>query len=87
MARDSTQLKRFLRANLYQHPQVTATTEQAKDVVRDLFSAYLADASEGPGQQASGRSRLRGLADYIAGMTDRFALREHERLTGRRLFD
>jgi dGTPase len=87
MARDSLELKRFLRINLYRHPRVNATTEQGKLVIRELFDAYLADAAQWPSPTPGRRSRLRELADYIAGMTDRFALREHERLTGRRLFD
>jgi dGTPase len=85
MAADSQALKRFLRTNLYRHPQVVATTDSAKQVIRDLFEAYRADPAE------SGQGRFeatpRGMADYIAGMTDRYALKEHERLTGRRLFD
>lgn len=87
MAAESQELKRFLRVNLYRHPRVNATTEQGKLVIRELFAAYLADPSQWPSPTPGRRSRLRELADYIAGMTDRFALREHERLTGRRLFD
>ncbi|HET7794118.1 MAG TPA: deoxyguanosinetriphosphate triphosphohydrolase [Rhizobacter sp.] len=82
MARESIALKRFLRTNLYRHPQVTSTTDRAKEVIHELFAAYQSEAI-----QDSPSTRLRGTADYIAGMTDRFALREHERLTGRRLFD
>jgi dGTPase len=81
----STQLKTFLLRNLYRHPQVMATTGQAQQVVRELFKAYLTDASQMPAGAAPRGSSARGVADYIAGMTDRFALREHERLTGRRL--
>ncbi len=85
MARESAELKRFLRANLYRHPQVVATTDRGKEVIRDLFLAYQADPGEWvPARKAT---NLRDIADYIAGMTDRFALREHERMTGRRLFD
>jgi len=85
MARESIGLKRFLRTNLYRHPQVVTTTDRAKEIIRDLFHAYQSD----PGEWALARKqvRLRDIADYIAGMTDRFAMREHERLTGRRLFD
>ncbi|MGY4830741.1 deoxyguanosinetriphosphate triphosphohydrolase [Sphaerotilaceae bacterium SBD11-9] len=82
MARESLALKRFLRANLYRHPQVTSTTDRAKEVIRELFAAYQSESV-----QDAPSTSLRGMADYIAGMTDRFALREHERLTGRRLFD
>ena len=84
MAEESQALKRFLRVSLYRHPQVVETTERAKDVIRDLFCAYQA---EPPPAMTATADLPRGIADYIAGMTDRFALREHERLTGRRLFD
>ncbi len=86
MAQESAALKAFLRANLYRHPQVVETTGRAQQVVRDLFDAYAADPRRMPPEHA-GRRGLRAVADYIAGMTDRYALREHERLTGRRLFD
>ena len=86
MARQTHELKRFLRQNLYQHPQVLATTGQAKDVMRELFGAYLASPAEMPGAAPRPGGELRRVADYIAGMTDRFALREHYRLTGRTLF-
>lgn len=84
MAEEGVALKRFLRDNLYRHPQVADTTGRAKDVIRELFAAYQV---EPPASLATGGDLPRALADYIAGMTDRFALREHERLTGRRLFD
>lgn len=85
MRRRSQQLKRFLLANLYRHPQVIETTTQAQQVVRELFAAYLARPGELRPSFAARADRERAVADYIAGMTDRFALREHERLTGRRL--
>jgi dGTPase len=80
-------LKRFLFAALYRHPQVSATTGRAREVVRELFEAYLAAPRELPGDHAAQADLPRAVADYIAGMTDRFALREHQRLTGRRAFD
>ena len=90
-------LKQFLLQNLYRHPQVSQTMAQAKQVISDLFACYLADPEQ---MQAGHASKLRAslgdlnshdqaarvVADYIAGMTDRFATREHERLTGQRLF-
>ena len=85
MRQRSQQLKRFLFANLYRHPQVVETTTQAQRVVRELFAAYLARPDELRPSFAARADRERAVADYIAGMTDRFALREHERLTGRRL--
>ena len=87
MRRESDTLKRFLRANLYRHPQVVETTERGKQVVRELFAAYDQDPREMPADHwQDGRKGRRAIADYIAGMTDRFAIREHERLTGSRLF-
>ena len=85
----SDALKKFLFASLYRHPQVMQTTLQAQQAVRELFAAYLHDPAGMPADFATGadlqRHLHRTVADYIAGMTDRFALREHERLTGRRL--
>jgi dGTPase len=86
VARGSAELKRFLRANLYRHPQVVDTTDRARQVIRELFDAYCADPAQMPPEHAQRDGLHRSVADYIAGMTDRFALREHERLTGRRLF-
>ena len=96
MALQSTALKRFLHANLYRHPQVVQTTQAAQQVVRDLFAAYMNDPAQMPQahidrfEGADGLASLptpvtkpeRVVADYIAGMTDRFATREYVRLTG-----
>ena len=76
-------LKRFLFGALYRHPQVAATIARARDVVGELFAAYLDTPAEMPAEHAAHPDRPRAVADYIAGMTDRFALREHHRLTGR----
>ena len=81
----SSELKKFLFAQLYRHPQVMHTTGQAQQVVRELFAAYAAKPAEMPTDFAASADLYRSVADYIAGMTDRFALREHERLTGRKL--
>lgn len=85
MQAQSAQLKQFLLHNLYRHPQVNETTGLAKDVVRELFAAYVADPAQMGGGFDARDDRERAVADYIAGMTDRFAAREHERLTGRHL--
>jgi len=77
-------LKQFLFTHLYRHPQVMNTTMQAQQVVRDLYEAYVAAPSEMPQDFASREDTHRAVADYIAGMTDRYAAREHERLTGRK---
>jgi dGTPase len=79
-------LKRFLFAELYRHPQLLQSTALAKTVVAELFDAYTATPAEMPADFAQARDTPRAVADYIAGMTDRYALREHHRLTGRRLF-
>jgi dGTPase len=76
-------LKRFLLQNLYRHPQVAARTGKAQQVVRELFAVYLGDSRQMPSDFAARSDMARAVADYIAGMTDRFAAREHERLTGR----
>lgn len=96
MRSKSQVLKKFLYQQLYRHPQVIHTTGQAARVVTELFAIYLACPQE---MQAGFLARssaakiepdamnkmARVVADYIAGMTDRFAGREHERLTGARL--
>ncbi len=83
----AVELKRFLFRELYRHPRVTHMTGLAGTVVEDLFAAYRDAPGEIPSDFAAARVGPRVVADYIAGMTDRFALREHERLTGRRLFE
>ena len=82
-------LKGFLRERLYRHPHVAAETERARVVVTDLFGALFARPGALPpewrsrtdGADACRTARI--VADYIAGMTDRFAFREHDRLGGR----
>jgi dGTPase len=55
-------------------------------MVTELYAAYIACPAEMPDDYAAATDRPRSVADYIAGMTDRYAQREHHRLTGRRLF-
>ncbi len=78
---ESKALKSFLFRNLYRHPQVMQTTDWAREVVRELFAAYLNQPHEMPAAYAQGRDLPRAVADYLSGMTDRFATREHARLT------
>ncbi|MBS0443643.1 MAG: deoxyguanosinetriphosphate triphosphohydrolase [Proteobacteria bacterium] len=85
MRRRTDEVQRFLRVNLYRHPQVVATTSLAREVLRELFDLYLADPAQMHTQLSGGSRAPRVVADYVAGMTDRFALQEHARLTGRRL--
>ena len=86
MRADSTVLKRFLFKALYRHPQVMNTTGIARQVVHELFDAYVASPQEMPADYAGRDDRHRAVADYVAGMTDRFAAREHLRLTGHDAF-
>ena len=87
----SRELKQFLFRELYRHPQVVQTTDRAREVVRELFATYQADPRQMPPAQAATalasdeQQRARTVADFISGMTDRYAAREHERLTGRRV--
>jgi dGTPase len=97
MRERSQALKSFLSHQLYRHPQVVQTMDVAKQVVRDLFAAYVAKPCEMETGFAARSMAVdaaatrepstvqRTAADYIAGMTDRFAAREHARLTGQRL--
>ena len=81
-------LRDFLMSHMYRHPHVAAEAKRAKHVVGDLFHRYMAEPGELPaeheaavmGQNADVAARA--IADFIAGMTDRFALMEHERLFG-----
>lgn len=82
IASELAETKAFLRAHLYRHPRVVATTDVGRGVVRELFRVYMADPQQMPSEHSSRTPRLQAVVDYIAGMTDRFALREHERLQG-----
>ena len=82
-------LKRFLHKNLYQHPDVKIMTDRAVKVISDLFEAYLNDINLLPQEylkynleKINNKSKERVVSDYIAGMTDRFALKEHKKLYG-----
>ena len=83
-------LKRFLREHVYKHYKVRRMTSKAKRVVRELFAAFFDDPGLMPDEHLSASTRLelsqgpagraRAVADYIAGMTDRYAILEHRRL-------
>ena len=81
MYEESKALKSFLFRNLYRHPQVMQTTDGARAMVQDLFAVYLAKPQEMPAAYAQRSDVPRAVADYLSGMTDRFATREHARLT------
>jgi dGTPase len=75
-------LKVFLREQLYWHYQVLRMTDKAKRIISDLFEAFMADVRLLPPQyqERARADKPRAIADYIAGMTDRYAMREHRRL-------
>ena len=86
---ESMTLKRFLHKNLYQHPDVKMMTDKAVNVVSNLFEAYLNDINLLPKEylkynleKINNKSKERVISDYIAGMTDRFALEEYKKLYG-----
>jgi dGTPase len=87
MREQQTELKRFLRANLYQHYRVNRMTAKAQRIIKELFAVFLDDIRLMPDefqaralQEASQMDKARAVADYIAGMTDRYAIKEHQRL-------
>jgi dGTPase len=84
MRTENAELKRFLLANLYRHPRVVAMTERAGRIVRELFAGFMAAPTRLPEQyqRLTDANKARTVADYIAGMTDRYAIREHARLIG-----
>lgn len=74
------EMKRFLRKNLYQHFQVLRMTSKARRIVSELFHAFMDDRRMLPPKYQSDDDQSRHVADYIAGMTDRYAMKEHRRL-------
>ena len=87
------ELKQFLHKNLYQHYVVNRMTTKARRIITDLFDAFVseprllppdyqtsADAAGASGASGSTTTQVRKVADYIAGMTDRYAMREHRRM-------
>jgi dGTPase len=78
-------IKGFLYPRMYRHARVMAVMEQAEGVVRDLFAHFVANPADLPAEWREGvdladaATRARRVADYIAGMTDRYALVEHAR--------
>jgi dGTPase len=79
MAHPEKALKAFLFENMYRAPRVMAMREMADRVIRSLFMRYLEEPAA-MGLPAGETARPRAVADYIAGMTDRFALAEYQRL-------
>jgi dGTPase len=91
MRSEALLLKRFLRKNLYQHYQVNRMTSKARRVVTELFNilmqepallppSYQLASNAGMDEAQHTALQARSISDYIAGMTDRYAMREHRRL-------
>lgn len=82
MAQKNKALKQFLRQNLYHHYKVNRMSAKAERIVTALFTAFYEDSDLMPTeyQLLAQQDKARAVADYIAGMTDRYAIREHRRL-------
>ena len=87
MAKKHQQLKRFLRSDLYNHYRVNRMTHKAKKVICVLFDTFTGDQSLLPDEvrsritsEAGIETAERIIADYIAGMTDRYAIAEYDRI-------
>jgi len=84
-AEEERALKRFLYAKLYESPQLEQVREEAERIVANLATAYRSDPSLLPEAWQCGTSeieQLRTIGDFIAGMTDRFAIARHDELVG-----
>ena len=83
MTRRNRELKDFLYANLYRHHRVVRMAVKAERILTELFDAYCNDPEMLPGQfhaLIEKRSLERTVCDYLAGMTDRYAIEEYDKL-------
>lgn len=90
MSEQNQKLKQFLRHNLYRHYRVNRMTAKAAKIIAALFDAFINDPAILPPEAAeklsvleaqfAEKGRARAVADYIAGMTDRYAIKEYERV-------
>ncbi|WP_027167254.1 deoxyguanosinetriphosphate triphosphohydrolase [Mesorhizobium sp. WSM3224] len=86
MAAAEKELKAFLYKHLYRHPEVMRVRADAERIVRQLFDVYFADPRAMPDgwreglDRAEDRIKARSVTDFLAGMTDTYALKEHRRL-------
>jgi dGTPase len=86
MAEDLARLRQFLHARMYRHWRVNRTRSQARRILAEMFSLFLAEPEVLPtewfarSQNRDEAGRARVVCDYIAGMTDRFAIEEHRKL-------
>ena len=83
VAADNRELKTYLHRHLYRHPRIERMMDKARRVLRALYERYLENPRllpEDAQRRAETESLERVIADYLAGMTDRFAIEEHRRL-------
>lgn len=85
---EHTALKQFLNKHLYRHQKVREMTDRSKGMIEVLFERYMSDPGRMPAEfclsatahDANESTKARVIADYVAGMTDRFAIAEHDRV-------
>jgi dGTPase len=85
MAEEERELKQLLYSRLYESPQLEQVRQEAERIVGNLAAAYRGDPTLLPEpwrRGASAINQLRTIGDFIAGMTDRFAIARHEELVG-----
>ena len=82
MRAEADELKAFLHDHLYRHYRVMRMSAKARRIVTDLFNAFVEEPRLLPSdhQKRAGVAAPRAIADYVAGMTDRYAIKEHRRL-------
>jgi dGTPase len=82
MAKQQAELKKFLRTKLYRHYRVNRMSNKAHRIITELFREFMLDSTIMPDefQQRAEQDKPRAVADYIAGMTDRYAMREYQRM-------
>lgn len=83
MAQSDAAIKGFLYPRMYRHARISRVMKDAEGVVRDLFEHYRKKPEDMPTEWGAGadeHARIRGIADFVGGMTDRYALVEHARL-------
>ncbi|MFA6178428.1 MAG: deoxyguanosinetriphosphate triphosphohydrolase [Candidatus Methylopumilus sp.] len=87
MRKQQAELKTFLRNNLYKHYRVNRMSAKAHRIITELFNVFMSDVALMPdeyqqraAEDGSESNQARAVADYIAGMTDRYAIREYQRL-------
>ena len=83
MRKENKELRAFLNENFYRHHRLVRMADKAKRIIADLFSAYVRNPDvlpPGTRTRLKKESAKRVAADYIAGMTDRYAILEHQRL-------